>query len=533
MTQFVIQSRPDHASLQEYLNDNPEPPCPIVGLENITEFRAEDGSKRPYYHCSLGGCSHDQGDSRQMFQHLVTQHHVITWAQEHTQAVPEEEEELIELCRKLVQAHCDTEVRTIVSDRLHEQCRMARVRMKKRDVDILLAKTKTVTKVLETDIDNYSKDTFDGNQHLPLRYAEEREKNSIDSVQDNISEELGTENQTEAPVQSGEDLMPEPLPPDEETNTESDFTIANPTASFMGINGNAGDDLPEIIEFGTTEISSNACPNNNLISTTLMKQEPVTVQTLPSSFPTYDGQISSPSSIPENPTASFMGRNGKADDLPEIIAFGTTKISSNACSNNSFITTTLKKEEPLHVLTLPSSFPTYDALAHVHTSSPSAMSIGREDHSASRKKCESLSPFISDYSPPLKGESARDLLQSVSDSDGLSNPNSKEFDASKKDPDRIFYEKVVNLVKFNLNYYFAKSSDDKVDKAGNPKQIKIKDSKEYAAYCRQFSKKFSQEIKETYEATNGTLEGIEKLSVREYGLEHHIHKYFCDRPCVE
>ena len=91
----------------------------------------------------------------------------------------------------------------------------------------------------------------------------------------------------------------------------------------------------------------------------------------------------------------------------------------------------------------------------------------------------------------------------------------------------------MNLVKFNLNYYFAKSSDDKVDKAGNPKQIKIKDSKEYAAYCRQFSKKFSQEIKETYEATNGTLEGIEKLSVREYGLEHHIHKYFCDRPCVE
>ena len=51
--------------------------------------------------------------------------------------------------------------------------------------------------------------------------------------------------------------------------------------------------------------------------------------------------------------------------------------------------------------------------------------------------------------------------------------------------------------------------------------------------CIELVKKFSKDIKETFELTNGNLEGIEKLSVWEYGLEHDIHKHFSDRPCIE
>ena len=88
VTTFKIQRNPDHLSLVDYINDNPAPPCPIVGLENITEFsmsrealeKAGPGAvTRPFYHCSLGGCCNEQGDSRQMFEHLVTLHHVTTW----------------------------------------------------------------------------------------------------------------------------------------------------------------------------------------------------------------------------------------------------------------------------------------------------------------------------------------------------------------------------------------------------------------------------------------------------------------------
>ena len=70
---FQIKRDPEHLRLQDYINDNANALCPIVGLEYITEFLKEsEQSARPYYHCYLGGCCNEQGDSRQMFEHLVS-----------------------------------------------------------------------------------------------------------------------------------------------------------------------------------------------------------------------------------------------------------------------------------------------------------------------------------------------------------------------------------------------------------------------------------------------------------------------------
>ena len=57
--QFIIKMSPEAPLLSDYLADNPRPPCPLVGLEHVTEFRHSRGF-RPYYHCSLPGCFNDQ-----------------------------------------------------------------------------------------------------------------------------------------------------------------------------------------------------------------------------------------------------------------------------------------------------------------------------------------------------------------------------------------------------------------------------------------------------------------------------------------
>ena len=85
--QVVIKRNPEHPTLAEYIADNPNPACPLVGLEHITEFWPAAGvcsdlSRRPYYHCSVGECYNEQGNSRQMMQHLVRRHHVEGWVKE-------------------------------------------------------------------------------------------------------------------------------------------------------------------------------------------------------------------------------------------------------------------------------------------------------------------------------------------------------------------------------------------------------------------------------------------------------------------
>lgn len=509
MTHFVIKSSPDHRSLQEYLSDNPEPPCPIVGLENVTEFQTKDGAKRPFYHCSLGGCCHDQGDSRQMFQHLITFHHVLTWAQEHTDNVPEEEGKLIDLCRKLVEgdhSNAFAKVRTIISDRLHEKCRKAKIR----EVDLLLLKQNISAKKLNY-INNGGGTVDDennksGSSNSPLTSnTEQTSSGNLNSqknfevlqeldhtyTEDEVRDDPASENeeiihQKEKDAESVDHRTTDNY--EDNTGTGGSFNIENPTASYFERNENAAYELPEIIEFGCTKASSYIGSTNISTLTAMKKEEPVsfTEPILPAS------QI--------HPYAPSYPCSG---------------------SNN------------IRVQSLPAIFPTYDtsSLSQSQLSLVSNRSANVEEkiHEA---KSEILSPFVSYYdSPSFKEESPRDLLQAVSDNPAISS-KTNQLEAANKDPEKVFYEKVVNMVKINLNRYFAKNSEDKFDKAGNPKKIKIKDSKEYASYCRHFSKKFSKDIKETFELTNGNLEGIEKLSVLEYGLEHDIHKHFSDRPCV-
>ena len=59
MTDQFLEQLPPDLRLREYLEDHPPPPCPLVGLEHVTEF-THSQAERPYYHCSLPGCYNDQ-----------------------------------------------------------------------------------------------------------------------------------------------------------------------------------------------------------------------------------------------------------------------------------------------------------------------------------------------------------------------------------------------------------------------------------------------------------------------------------------
>jgi len=126
---FQIKRDPEHMKLQDYINDNLNVLCPIVGLEHVTEFlKNSEKISRPYYHCSLGGCCNEQGDSRQMFEHLTSLHHVITWLEENGHSVPELEAEIIQMCFKILKLNPSKKYRTMVNNELHRKCKKAGIR---------------------------------------------------------------------------------------------------------------------------------------------------------------------------------------------------------------------------------------------------------------------------------------------------------------------------------------------------------------------------------------------------------------------
>ena len=151
---FKIQRCPEHLTLADYINDNPAPPCPFVGLENITEFSMTkeglekarpDAVTRPFYHCSLEGCYNEQGDSRQMFEHLVTYHHVSTWLRvEKQEEVPNDEADLIQRCQQL--HNPKIKYKRLQNGLYHRLCLKAKIKLTKSQIIKKIKKVERISK---------------------------------------------------------------------------------------------------------------------------------------------------------------------------------------------------------------------------------------------------------------------------------------------------------------------------------------------------------------------------------------------------
>jgi len=63
---------------------------PVVGLANITEYRSRsDPNATPFYHCNLDGCYDDQGDCKQMMEHIMVARHKQSWLRARTGSAPQ------------------------------------------------------------------------------------------------------------------------------------------------------------------------------------------------------------------------------------------------------------------------------------------------------------------------------------------------------------------------------------------------------------------------------------------------------------
>jgi len=101
--------------------------------------------------------------------------------------------------------------------------------------------------------------------------------------------------------------------------------------------------------------------------------------------------------------------------------------------------------------------------------------------------------------------------------------------APQIDPISAFKCNVTHLVKEHLLNYYAKDANDLRKKNGDLKEIKIKTENEFIQHCKFYSKKFQSDILDAYIAINGSTDGIEKESVKQYGIGFDIDKYFSQK----
>ena len=93
-------------------------------------------------------------------------------------------------------------------------------------------------------------------------------------------------------------------------------------------------------------------------------------------------------------------------------------------------------------------------------------------------------------------------------------------------PEMVYKKKVKEAVNdLLLNYY-----DDGSDKSN--KTIKIPNSDQFITLCKDFSRQIREDIKETYISINGSVEGIEKVNVMEFGIDYIIQKHFENLPVL-
>ena len=93
-------------------------------------------------------------------------------------------------------------------------------------------------------------------------------------------------------------------------------------------------------------------------------------------------------------------------------------------------------------------------------------------------------------------------------------------------PEIVYKKKVKEAVNDLLLKFYDNGSDK------SNKTIKIQHSEEFIKLCKDFSRQIREEIQETYLSINGSLEGIEKVNVMEFGIDHIIEKHFENLPVL-
>ena len=150
----------------------------------------------------------------------------------------------------------------------------------------------------------------------------------------------------------------------------------------------------------------------------------------------------------------------------------------------------------------------------------------RESKTYPEKKVKKEKPVDQELTSVTAPVTASETLQSVRQEQAEPQAETPQ-EASETNVEKIFKRKVKDYVNDILLCYYDNGKDKE------KKIIKIKDQEEFSRYCSQLSHKFREEIQEAYLSMNDSLEGLERINVREYSIDHDIQRLFEELPTLE
>jgi len=588
----VIKCNPDHLTLADYLADNPHPPCPIVGLDNITEFwpgQRKSGekityNKRPFYHCSLPDCYNEQGNSRQIMQHLMRQYHVESWVKERGEVVPKDMHDLVNLCKKLTGDKVELDsMKVIMKEELWKKCERSRLRLTKRQAEALSRKEGRNKRSASTrKQDRKSLEEGEGsNVRLkvtdPVLEALRAAKKTAPRIEVAHSSEVQSSvvnpnlyiqptrgksspsehslpNSQSLPVSSSStSLVSSPASISSSTEAQPASTIMTSTPTVLTASDTIN--VPSVSELNCA-VSSIGLElieaGGNTADKSSVGSEDFTLQTLNLSDP--DQNVTNDTMV-----AAAMNTADKTTELDEIRS--PTKVDTSSATNpkvldNSGLPSHLRIgatiEEPKvddAIAPIVPQFPVTESQKKLSFKEYQEKLRKQKQGSDHLTEKEDRKPFKDDVEievvgmkqanvdtsrfgtlePPVKKEKpsgeSRDLLDMGSEEVFVE----ATVKAPQIAPIQVFKHHVTDLVKFHLLNYYAKDSNDLRKKNGELKEIKIKTENEFMEYCKNYSRKFQSDILEAYTAINGSIEGIEKENVKQYGIGFEIDKYFSEK----
>jgi len=552
--EFVIKRGPEHSTLAEYIADNPHPPCPIVGLDYVTEFWPQAGvTARPAYHCSLQECYNEQGNSRQMMQHLIRQYHVECWAREKVkpgQAVPDNMQGLVTLCKNLTGGkEVDLQsMKVILNKDLWEKCKKAKLRLNKQEADALFKENKNARNKISKNkavLSTQTSSTHDDPVMAALRAAkktaprdkeQQSSKASSCSVKSNNPQKPGNiSSKSKSSLSKLPSVgmvtpvivtatLPDPVP---STATSNTMTMSSTISELCSISprnelyeeSNTTPSHEEATSSGSTETlpksssevslsNLNLCDASNPVSSRLVLDK--NIESIVSSDKSSEKL---PELIPDEKSKEMPG-DDKDDTTPPQTTEQTKKLSLKEYQ---------EKQKKQRQISEPPHTEEEDVKPFKNDDEVEVIGIKQGYPKASR--AGTVEPAFK-KEKPSDGE-PRDLLDRRSSGDVVVENTVK---APPTDPIYRFKEKVTRLVKDHLfNYFAGTDGKERKKKNGELKEIKINSEKEFIDYCRHYSKKFHREIMDAYMAINGSTDGIENEDVKQYNIGFEIDKYFSEK----
>ena len=435
-------------------------------------------------------------------EHLVTLHHVKMWLEDRREKVPESESDLIEKCKKIQQLSGKVEYKVINSDDLHLECKKARIRFSKEDAD-----ERYTREIFGAPSDNSP--VLKQKESQPGGNWEAKAKKRVLKNRKKKTSSAGIENVRNIAQQS----------------------------SLSPLGGDRTEPVREPLETSSIAAENDAkqkavdVPDQAVSDTGVLILSPSRRQwmTLTNQCPILE----SASVNPDNPMNSI-----KAEVVDEMKDEETKSldIKAKVPSGVECEMIDLTQDSKLSITEYKNLQQEKEKLREAKEARLEAEREAAEIVVLGQRKIAPTSRQGRTSGNTVKKEEPRDedselTNMSMAASDLL--PVAEEVTATKVtdttselNPEIVYKKKVKEAVNDLLLKYYDNGSD----KAN--KIIKIPNSDEFIKLCMDFSRQIREEIKETYVSMNGSLEGIEKVNVMEFGIDNIIHKYFESLPVL-